>query len=490
MGLIYRSNNPTEFDDVDGIIVNETAPAPRIEGVAANIAILVGQFQRGPVNELIEVSSIGELHEIYGKSDFSGNFELKNKRFGRLRIIRVLPGSAAKATVTLDDVTPADSIVLTAKYYGAYGNSLQYKVENGTTSGKKYTFRDNNSGSVLPDEVYDNVSAIGKTAQQLLEIFGNSKIMDVTPPGSPAVAEPVNVSTFTALTSGAAGTAVAGDYEDAIAVAEQEGAGNVLWCDQYSDAIRLALKAHLLLAPDKIVVMANDSVNDDQSAAETEVALNRDSEGAIIYAFNPIETVINGVKQWTSPAAWVASIISNTSPHIDPAYSANVRWTTGGLRVKYPMTRANLISAKEKGIAAFEDVQNLGIKLRSGVVTQIVNSSKQTILRRRMAYFYPDSIARFLVNYQNAPNTQANRTLVKGGIVAFDDGLIQDGIVPSDAEVLDGKARLIDTEVLNTNDSIAAGFFKILIKRRIYSSMRFIVLQVEIGESVVVTEGE
>jgi hypothetical protein len=74
--------------------------------------------------------------------------------------------------------------------------------------------------------------------------------------------------------------------------------------------------------------------------------------------------------------------------------------------------------------------------------------------------------------------------------VAFDDGLIRDGILPGDNEVQNGSARLIDTDVLNTDLSIGQGFFKILVKRRLYSAMRFIVFQIEIGETVVVTEGE
>jgi hypothetical protein len=63
-------------------------------------------------------------------------------------------------------------------------------------------------------------------------------------------------------------------------------------------------------------------------------------------------------------------------------------------------------------------------------------------------------------------------------------------VLPGDSEVTSGKARLIDTESLNTDTSVGLGFMKVLIKRRIFSSMRFIVLQLEIGETVVVTEGE
>jgi hypothetical protein len=77
---------------------------------------------------------------------------------------------------------------------------------------------------------------------------------------------------------------------------------------------------------------------------------------------------------------------------------------------------------------------------------------------------------------------------VKGSIQGFVTSLQNDGILPKDSELKSGKATLIDTESANTDATVAAGFFKIIWKQRIYSSMRYIVLSAEIGESVVVTE--
>ena len=58
----------------------------------------------------------------------------------------------------------------------------------------------------------------------------------------------------------------------------------------------------------------------------------------------------------------------------------------------------------------------------------------------------------------------------------------------SNAEVQGGDARLIDTSSRNSDESIAEGKFFVVYKRRIYSSMRYIVLVAEIGQSVVVKE--
>ena len=106
----------------------------------------------------------------------------------------------------------------------------------------------------------------------------------------------------TALTAGSDGTIADTDYEDAIAVAEQERAGNVMWADQYNANIRGYLKTHVVNAPDKMVIIAPDDETEDKAATITDAATYRDADGRIIYAFNHLETTINGVKVWQSPA--------------------------------------------------------------------------------------------------------------------------------------------------------------------------------------------
>lgn len=483
---IYRSNNPADYDDVDGIVVDESAPAPSIAGVAANVAILVGQFERGPDNELTSIGSTAALHELFGKG-FSGNNELKQRKFGRLKVIRAVAAAAAKGTKTFQDSTPANSITFEALYKGAYGNGIKVTIETGTASGKKYTIEDTGTNAVLLPEIYDNIVVTGKTQAQLDAIFGASKLVKAV--SVPAVAEPAN-ATATALASGSDGTIADGDYEDAIEVAKQLKAGNILWLDSYNATKRGYLKQHVLDSPDKMVVLGMDDETEDDADAITAAGLNRDTEGRIILAFNHIEIQDGASKVWTSAASWIASILSNTSPHIDPGWTQNVKFTTAGLRVKYAMDRAKYIALKEAGIAAFEqdpDLAGSGICLVSGITT-CLTATKVMILRRRMADYLTDSIALYLKNFKGAPNTAANRRDVKGAIVSWDDSQIRAGILPGDADVQSGSPRMIDTESLNTNDMIAAGFFKIIFKRRIFSSMRYIVLVAEIGESVIVTE--
>lgn len=476
---IFRSTDPTTWDDVDGIIINESAPAPNIAGVAANIAGAIGGCQRGP-STLTEIGSIGEFHEIFGKSTTHGlNIAFKNKRFGRLKVARVYAADAVKALKAFAS-TATDRITFTAKYFGAYGNLITVTIAAGTTTGKKYTITDTNPYAVLPVEVYDNIviTAIDSTT------FANSKLITATV--NSTAAEPSNAAA-TALATGAEGSVADTDYQTAIALFEVEKAANVLFLDVYNTTRNGYLKTHVAAMQDKMAILAG-AEGDSVSTAVSAAAAQRDTDGRLIYAYPWVETNIDGTLTMTSPAPWVASIISQTAPNIDPAYVKNTQFLSGITSLKLYPTRANYISLKDAGICAFEYDADIGFKLKSGVVTQIADSSKVLILRRRMADFLTDSIGFYLKNFQNAPNSAQNRALVKGAISTFVQRLENEGMLPKDSEMTTGLAKLIDTESLNTNTTIAAGFFKILYKQRIYSSMRYIVLQAEIGESVVVTE--
>jgi hypothetical protein len=478
---IYRTNNPLEYDEVDGIVIDEKAPSPNVQGVGTGVVCLVGQFQRGP-QKLDRISSITDLQERYGKSSYLGNIQLKNKKFASLKVVRVVASDAAKAQIIADDGATTDLLQFDAKDKGAYGNSLSVTIEAGTTSGKKITIKDKTSESVLTDEIYDNYLIADGVAP-----FSSSKIVDVTLLAS--TAEPA-LASETSLAGGSDGTLADTDYESALALAQGERACNVLFLDEYNSVRNQYLKTHASLTQDRMVI-CGVSETADVSAVLTEAGTLRDTEGRIILAYNWVSTLVNGAATYTSPASWLASILSQTAPQIDPANANNITFMFGALELKQNLNREDYKALMAGGVCAMELDEDLGgIKPKSGIVTQVANSSKLTILRRRMADYLTNSIGLFLKLYQNDVNSASKRNEVKGSILSFIQSQENLGILPKDSEVSGGNAKVVDVESLNTDASIAAGQFKIQYKQRIYSSMRFIVLVAEIGESVVVTEGE
>lgn len=466
---IYRSNNPIDFTAVDGIVIDESAPASGIRGVGTGTVLLLGQFQRGNT-ELTSVSGSKAFREEFGEdTSYAGYRSLLNKAFAALKVIRVVASDAVKAEVTLDL-----SLKLSAKHLGAYGNNISVVVDSGIL-----TVSDSSAGasSLYPAESYDvsDLSAVDFSASKLVD----AEVVDAQ--GSVADGS-------YALSGGSDGTVADTDYEAALLKGGSEQAANVVIFDEYNTIRNGYLKQHAALTKDRIVICGFEEGADKQGAI-VEVANLRDSDGRIILAFNNPKCVVDGEVVVGNGASFLASIISQTAPNIDPSWSANTQFLSGVVGLEHKdLTRQDYIDLMNAGICAFEYDPDIGYKIKSGIVTQIANTEKVTILRRRMADFLTNSIGKSLKVYQGAPNSAKNRLAVKAAITSFDDGLIRDEILPSDEEVQDGLARLVDIESENTNDSIAQGLFIIVYKRRIYSSMRFIVLKAEIGQSVVVTE--
>lgn len=483
MSLIFKTTDPTQFGAVDGIIIDESAPPPNIVGAQTNVACLVGNFERGLTNSILQPTSTAELLQLIGNNlSYSGLKELQNKKFGNLKLIRVKPASSAVATHTFLNATPASAVSFAAKQdVGVYGNNIKVTIAAGSSQGSKYTVHDNNVSAKYPDEVYDNVLIANVVAA-----FANSKL--VTPTLILATLEPAPIAA-TNLSGGLDGTLVDTDYQTAInTIAEAVNTCNILWSDKYSATIRGYLKLHAADVQDDMVILAGDDTTQSKAAAITDVATYRDVDGRIIYAFNPLITNVGGVNGSTSPASWLASIMSQIAPNIDPAFSGNAQYTQGASDVQDKLSRQDFIDLKNAGICAFNNDSDIGIVPVSGVVTQVADSSKVTILRRRMADYLMDSASKFLKNYQNAPNTLANRTAVKGAILNFVGTQEKLNILPKDSEVTGGKAKLVDTAVLNSDLTIGQGFFYIKWLQRIFSSNRYIVVVAQIGETVVVTD--
>ncbi len=487
---IFASTNFSDWGQLDGVYIDDTSPPPSVTGVPSGTAILVGQFERGAPG-IQTVGSVAQLYQLYGNNlAYSGIVALQNKKFGFLKVVRAIAASgSANAAHTFQDGSSNNIITFTALWAGAYGNSLKVTIAAGSTSGSKYTIHDNNPGAVWPDEIYDNVVI---TAIGVSNPFAQSNLITATVVSS-AHGEPSTASA-TSLSSGSDGSIANTDYQIAIQNQTQSsGVGNILFLDAYNATRNGYVKASMAATTDKMGLVAG-AAGDSVSTAVTDVANVRDVDGRMIYCFPYVNTTINGASMVVNGASFYASLLSQIAPNIDPAYAANSQYLSGidSLDVTTQLTRSDYITLNAAGISAFEVDSDIGIKIKSGVVTQISDSSRIMIFRRRMADYIIQSLAKYLKNYQNAPNSKQNAINVNAAFSSFNKLLEgpagSAGIVPKDSEVSSGKASLIDVKSLNTDDSIAAGFFYVIYKRRIYSSMRYIVLQTQIGESVVVTE--
>ena len=398
-----------------------------------------------------------------------------------MRVIAAQSGDAAlAASHTFSySVGPVSTITFSALWEGAYGNNIQVTIAAGSAQGSKYTVHDANPGAVFPDEVYDNVLITAAASA-----FNSSNLIAVT---VLATGHEPSVASATNLASGTDGTVENLDYQAAIAETQINGAGNILFLDVYNATTKGYLQTSMAATTDKMCILAGAD-GDSVSTAVSDVASFRDAQGRMIYAYPWVYTSIGGVPTPVSPASFYAALLSQIAPNIDPAYAANTQYLQGITSLVSSLQRSDYINLAAAGISAFEIDPDIGPKVKSGVVTQIANSSLIMVFRRRMADYLMASIGKYLLNYENAPNSLENRNQIGASITSFNTLLENSGIVPKDSELQSGKASLIDTTSLNTDTSVGNGYMKILYMRRIYSSMRFIVLQAEIGETVIVTE--
>lgn len=457
---------------VDPALVGRTGHA--VVYTDNDTANVISGLIQGVLNALTDLVSVDAAPVTTNTMANPGNVE---------DAVDVDTGFTVAATVQGDGT---DVLKFDALFEGTYGNSLTVKVEAGSESvGRKYTIVDGTANAVLPTEVYDQVVIVGKTQAQINEIFGISKLISATLVGTPAV-EPTLVAA-TALSSGADGVVADTDYETALIEAEQERAGNVLILDEYNATRNTQLKTHVAATQDKMVVVCG-AESDDDAAVVVDVVNFRDSDGRIMYAWPYVETTINGVTVFQNPASWVGSIFSQTAAQVSLAFVDTVEFMAGATDLKFKVGRNPFISLNDAGVMGFQFDPDVGIKIRNAVTTHIINSQKRPVLRRRMADFLTDSIGLFLKAYDNDVNSTDKRDEVKAAILEFDGRLVRDGVLPGEQDVQGGSPLLVDTESANTDDVIAQGKFIILYKRRIFSSMRFIVLRAEIGTGVVVTE--
>lgn len=504
---IYRSTDPSTWDDIDQIVISEETPPASIKGASTNIACIVGQFQRGPT-DVTEVGSAGVIYDTFGNdTTYAGLKALLNKKFGRLKICRVVAASgSAKADFGWGDDTadPATNLVMTftAKYYGAYGSNIQVKVEAGTTTGKKITINDTNTNATLPTEVYDDFDMSAYTTDAAANaVFADSKLVDVAVDSTARAAgtDPVN-AVYTSLGDGTAthrsGTPTAGadgsiadtDYQTALVKLEVERIANIVFLDEYdaSDVRAGYVQTHCVTnTQDKIGIIA-----DAEAASASDVATMAGSfrSDRLILGYPWVQTTIDGSSAYQNPASWIASVLSQTAAYRDPAAASHSKYLAGVTGLKTDLSRSDYVNLDAAGVMGLEYDVDVGYKIKNGVTTQISNTALVPVLRRRMADYIQNSIAVFLKNFQNEVNSELNRIAAKAAIESWIQSQENLGILPKDSEVTSGAAKIVDIESLNTDDTIGLGYFYILYKQRIYSSMRYIVLKAQIGTSVVVTE--
>lgn len=126
--------------------------APNVSGSGGTVAF-VGDFVFGPLNEIVTINSPSEINSKLGglsKADARALYAILLQRPKALKVVRVAGSAADYATKALLGAADADSLSITAKYKGAYGNNITVAVADsiltitygGTTESYAFTTLD------------------------------------------------------------------------------------------------------------------------------------------------------------------------------------------------------------------------------------------------------------------------------------------------------------------------------------------------------------
>lgn len=480
----FFTSNDSDINQLEGLYIKERNPPAVISGANLSKVCIVGETIRGPVNRAVDVGSEGRLVEVFGGRDQGSGgaitnkvwLAMLNKPFGTVTVVRTAAAGAGLGTHTFSDVTPTAIIRVDASSVGLWSTGVTVDIVVPSSDGVSGRF-DLVAHYLGKAYTYANLDVSATGVDNTLQVIGDdeSNVVVVTKlaNGTPLAA------TGTALTGGTEGSIADSDYTaTALGVAAAAEKCGVVMATRQTTAVKAALFTLSATVNDRLFLMSAAAETTSESSAITDAASYRSDR--VVYCFNHPYTQdpTTATNVLTNPCEWMASILSQTDVDIHPGEEDSKQFTQGISKLYHEeYLRADYKAFKAAGIACLE--KDGGFAFVSGVTTSLT-SGKTEITRRRSADFLQLSVASELKYSPKKKNTTTRRKSNAGIVTAF----LGD---------LQGAERVVerysvDTETLNTPTQRALGIEKMLMRVKLIGHILELVLETEIGTSVVITQ--
>lgn len=475
-------------DALYGVNILEIPPALVVQGGDSTGVAIVGEFPFGPVNTLTPVT-LATLYEQFAPLEFgvlSSQFPalraLFNKRFpGRVLMVRVSPAGLATATLTFQDSTPADSVVVSALYGGAQGNNVQitWSANADLPANRDMTVTVGTSYA----RTYANV-VVDNTGSITVNDPGDRFVSVAAAVG--AVAPPAAVAA-TNLASGADGTAIAGDYATAIeALADVTEDWAVGFVAEPPDALVASINASLKTFADtheRGILVGNVPVGQTDTAAISAVASYRTDRIWMPWprAFTIDPDDPNRREIEVEANSFWAVALAATNPFRSPGGVTGKPSLTGITRFSSGATAQQLKLLNDAGVSP--GIMVRGEALIHLAVTTSLTADLTRIFRRRATDFVMDAMAVFLEGFVETPAdiNLTDRTLgdntfaMDAGLRTFLNGLRTSG------EIEDFSVDMFSAQTAN---QLASGIIVPGFQLKLFGMAERIVLRGEVGTQV------
>jgi len=285
---------------------------------------------------------------------------------------------------------------------------------------------------------------------------------------------------------------------------------SILFSARTSDAIRAAMKTHVLSASaqgrGRMAVIA-PSVNEVDMAtvlgdAAPGVGATRDER--VIYSWPGVQTSVAQAQNFSLKRAdgtyttdgvldvradgFMASVLSNLSAERNPGQAADpvplclspiLDFQSGNLP---NFNMADYILFRQNGVAAIRFDRASGKSFQSGITSSMVTGQKN-INRRRMADEIQDSLAQVYEKFSKLPLTSSLKDAINTETVAYLEGLLSSNN-PAAQRI---EAYSVDSKSGNTPELNAQGIYVVVVRVRMLATADDIVLQAEVGPTVTIS---
>lgn len=475
------------------VSLREASPAPSVRASAIGVVGVVGQAIRGPVGVPTVVNSLSQFNSLFGGylaaqagEGYMFMYNLFRSGASNIRFVRVTDGNHTTATATVN----GSSFKLTSP--GSWGNSATLTVtQNSVTGFVDLVFKYGSESYSYSAVTFADSSSPSYIQTVLNNVAESDNFVEITTIGSSNPASGVYL-----FSGGSNGTVQGTALLDAAYVGTNTNDGltglvsleadeevEIIVCSRANTTIANALRTHVSLntVTPRMCVVAPASGTIVSTLVTTMASFNSD-RCVMAYPFMQILNPFNNKKEYHSPTAFYAGLLSTLSYHISPSRQI----IPGVIGTERALTRAEVDTLSKNRVSPITLLPGFGFVVRNGYTTSNI-PSLANITRRRAVNFFAKTFESGLQQFVSKPHTPA----LRNDVVVVMSGLLQNEVALGKiGQVNGGSAFAVKCDSDNNPLSVVQqGQLIVDVQISLWSPADFINVTLDASEAKVITIG-
>lgn len=447
------------------VYLQEQEPPVQVLGKGTGVIGFVGQFSRGELNNPTLVSDPADLIRKFGEytpglHGFMTAVMAMTQGSTQIKIVRIADDGCVAASGSVEDGNGTELFTDEAVTPGTWGNSITRTITASTVSGYvdiEYRFGDEVAS-------YVGVNFDSSSDRYLVDIINQdaNRLVNITRTAAAGVTTLPAAGSAT-LTNGSNGNNVGDDLDDSFYVGTDAASGksgivafeadnevSIVFSERANATINAALLAHAAKAAagsisPRMVILAPEQ-GTSQDALKIAMADISTDYAVMTYPWLRVYNPYNKTREYMSPAAFLAGLLSTLSPHVSPSR----KQIAGLVGVERKLTRAEITSLINHRVLTINPENGLGYVCNSGITTSS-NGGKRQIVRRRMVNYLAEALERGLQPFVSQPHTVELQNAVRTAINGFLEREVREGRIGNSQG---GKAYAVKCDASNNPPAV------------------------------------